>query len=61
MAFRLLKSFFPTADGLLQQDFSTLGGILLVHLQSYEGLNTVYQHAGLQGAKGIHPKRQKFV
>ncbi len=25
----------------------TLGGILLVHLKSHEGLNTVYQHAGL--------------
>jgi hypothetical protein len=42
-----LKSFFPTADGLLQQDLPTLAKFLLVHLKSYEGLNTVYQHAGL--------------
>jgi hypothetical protein len=47
MAFRSLKSFFPAADELLQQDLPTLGGILLTHLKSYEGLNTVYQHAGL--------------
>jgi hypothetical protein len=47
MALRPLKSFFPTADELLQQDLPTLGGILLTHLKSYEGLNTVYQHAGL--------------
>src|SRR5712692_6477185 len=47
MAFRPLKSFFSTADELLQQDLPTLGGVLLTHLKSYEGLNTVYQHAGL--------------
>jgi len=47
MALRSLKSFFPTADELLQQDLPTLGGVLLRHLKSYEGLNTVYQHAGL--------------
>ncbi len=47
MALRTLKSFFPTADELLQEDLPTLGGILLTHLKSYEGLNTVYQHAGL--------------
>jgi hypothetical protein len=47
MALRPLKSFFPTADELLQQDLPTLGGILLTHLKSYDGLNTVYQHAGL--------------
>lgn len=47
MAFRPLKSFFPTADELLEQDLPTLGRILLTHLKSYEGLNTVYQHAGL--------------
>jgi len=50
MALRSLKSFFPTADGLLQQDLPTLGGVLLRHLKSYEGLNTVYQHAGLNRA-----------
>src|SRR6266705_2539369 len=47
MSFRPLKSFFPTADELLRQDLPTLGSILLTHLKSYEGLNTVYQHAGL--------------
>jgi hypothetical protein len=47
MALRPLKSFFPTADELLQEDLPTLGKILLVHLKSYEGLNKVYQHAGL--------------
>lgn len=47
MAFRSLKSFFPIADELLQQDLPTLGGVLLRHLKSYEGLNTVSQHAGL--------------
>jgi hypothetical protein len=47
MPLRPLKSFFPTADELLQQDLPTLGGILLTHLKSYEGLNTVWQHAGL--------------
>src|SRR5579862_6146565 len=47
MAFRPLKSFFQTADELLQQALPTLGGILLTHLKSYEGLNTVWQHGGL--------------
>ncbi len=47
MALRPLKSFFPTADELLQEDLPTLGEILLVHLKSYEGLNKVYQHGGL--------------
>lgn len=47
MAFRPLKSFFTTADELLRQDLPTLGRVLLVHLKSYEGLHTVYQHAGL--------------
>jgi hypothetical protein len=47
MALRSLKSFFPTADELLQQGLPTLGEVLLRHLKSYEGLNTVYQHAGL--------------
>src|SRR5580704_19689181 len=50
MAFRSLKSFFATADELLQQALPTLGGVLLLHLKSYEGLNTVYQHAGLNRA-----------
>lgn len=47
MPLRPLKSFFPTADELLRQDLPTLGAILLTHLKSYEGLNTVYQYAGL--------------
>jgi len=47
MAFRPLKSFFPTADVLLQQELPTLGKALLAHLESYRGLNTVYQHGGL--------------
>ncbi len=37
MAFRSLKSFFPTADELLAADLPHLGQILLVHLNSYEG------------------------
>ena len=47
MALRSLKSFLPTPDELLTLDLPRLGGILLLHLKSYEGLNTVYQHAGL--------------
>jgi hypothetical protein len=53
MGLRPLKSFFPTADELMQQDLPTLGGILLTHLKSYEGLNTVYQYAGLN--RGYFP------
>jgi hypothetical protein len=44
---RPLKSFLPTSDDVVNSDLPTLGKILLVHLKSYEGLNTVYQHAGL--------------
>lgn len=44
---RPLRSFLPTADDVVSCDLPTLGRILLVHLKSYEGLNTVYQHAGL--------------
>jgi TIR domain len=47
MSFLPLKSFFPTSDELLHQDLPTLGKVLLTHLKSYKGLNTVYQHAGL--------------
>jgi len=50
MSFRSLKSFFPTADDLLRQDLPTLCAILVTHLKSYEGLNTVYQYAGLNCA-----------
>jgi hypothetical protein len=42
-----LKSFIPTPDELLSLELLRLGQILLLHLKSYEGLNTVYQHAGL--------------
>jgi hypothetical protein len=45
--FKPLKSFLPTADELLGLDLLRLGQILLLHLKSYEGLNTVSQHAGL--------------
>lgn len=47
MAFRPLSSFIPSADELLAVELPRLGGILLLHLKSYEGLNTVYQQAGL--------------
>jgi hypothetical protein len=47
MALRPLKTFFPAADDIVTCDLPTLGGGLLVHLKSYEGLNTVYQHGGL--------------
>jgi hypothetical protein len=47
MALRPLKTFFPTADDIVNCDLPTLGSTLLVHLKSYEGLNTVYQHAAL--------------
>lgn len=47
MTLRPLKTLFPTADDIVNCDLPTLGGTLLVHLKSYEGLNTVYQHAGL--------------
>jgi len=45
MAFRPLKSFFPTADELLTQELPVLGEALLQHLDSYEG--RVKQRAGL--------------
>jgi hypothetical protein len=44
---RQLKSFLPTADDVVNSDLPTLGQILLVHLKSYEGLNTVVQHGGI--------------
>jgi hypothetical protein len=47
MALRPLKTFFPDADEIVNCDMPTLGTTLLTHLKSYEGLNTVYQHAGL--------------
>lgn len=44
---RPLKSFLQTADDVVNSDLPTLATILLVHLKSYEGLNTVYQYAGI--------------
>jgi hypothetical protein len=44
MAFRPLSSFLPTAKELLRLDLPRLGEILLAHLRSYEGRNTVYQN-----------------
>jgi hypothetical protein len=47
MTFRPLSSFIPTADELLEIDLPRLGRILLLHLKSYEGLNTVMQNGRL--------------
>jgi hypothetical protein len=47
MALRFLSSLIPTADELLALDLPSLGRILLIHLKSYEGLNTVYQNGRL--------------
>src|SRR5260370_11441808 len=47
MALRSLSSFIPTADELLALDLPRLGGILLLHLKSYEGLQTVFQNGRL--------------
>lgn len=47
MALRSLSSFIPTADELLTLDLPRLGGILLLHLKSYEGLNSVFQNGRL--------------
>jgi hypothetical protein len=47
MPLRPLKTFFPDADDIANCELPTLGATLLAHLKSYEGLNTVYQYAGL--------------
>lgn len=47
MALRPLSSLIPTADELLRLDLPRLGRILLLHLKSYEGLNTVLQNGRL--------------
>src|SRR5216684_6578052 len=47
MTLRTFSSFIPTADELLTLDLPRLGGILLLHLKSYEGLNTVFQNGRL--------------
>ena len=47
MAIRLLTTFLPTADDVVNCDLPTLGGILLVVLKSYEGQSpAVYQPIG---------------
>lgn len=47
MALRPLKSFFPTADDVVNCDLPTLGRSLLVHLKSLEGQGSpVYQPVG---------------
>lgn len=47
--FRSLSSLVPNADDLLALEVEELAGILLMHLNSYEGVsgNTVYQHGGI--------------
>lgn len=47
MTLRPVSSFIPTAEELLALDPARLGGILLLHLKSYEGLNTVFQNGRL--------------
>ena len=47
MTLRSLSSFIPSPDELLTLDLPRLGGILLLHLKSYEGLNTVFQNGRL--------------
>jgi hypothetical protein len=47
MPFRALSSFISSADELLALDLPSLGRILLVHLKSYEGLNSVFQNGRL--------------
>ena len=47
MTLRPISSFISTADELLTLDLARLGAILLLHLKSYEGLNTVFQNGRL--------------
>lgn len=42
-----LKSLLPTAHDVLDADLDTLGGLLLRHLKSCEGVSPVFQHGGL--------------
>jgi hypothetical protein len=47
MAVQSLKSFFPTADDVLDADLPRRAGVLLIHLKSYEGQSpAVYQPVG---------------
>jgi hypothetical protein len=47
--YRSLSSLVPDAATLLGLDVAALGGMLLTHLKSYEGVpnNTVYQHGAI--------------
>jgi len=47
--YRSLSSLVPNAADLLALEVEELAGVLLMHLNSYEGLsgNTVYQHGGI--------------
>jgi len=47
--YRSLSSLVPNAAELLALDVAALGGVLLTHLKSYEGVsnNTVYQHGSI--------------
>jgi hypothetical protein len=46
MAFRSLSSLVPNASNLLDLEVEELAGVLLAHLNSYEGMagNSVYQN-----------------
>ena len=46
MAVQLLHSFFPTADDVLRADLPRLGGVLLIHLNSWKETGKVYQVPG---------------
>jgi len=47
--YRSLSSLVPNAADLLGLEVEELAGVLLIHLNSYEGVsgNTVYQHGGI--------------
>ncbi len=46
---RSLSSLVPNADDLLALEVEELAGVLLIHLNSYQGVsgNAVYQHSGI--------------
>lgn len=58
--YRSLSSFVPNAADFLDLAVEELAGILLLHLNSYEGVsgNTVHQHAGVRGSITA-PRRAK--
>jgi hypothetical protein len=47
--YRSLPSLVPSAADLLALEVEELAGVLLMHLNSYEGVsgNSVYQHGGI--------------